>query len=138
VQGGAKYPKFLYAWDAGFDAYTCLIANRTWAREHPDRVRAFMAAYIHGWRDYIEGDPAPANELMKKLNPHNTDGFLAFSRKMIIEARLVTGRGSRDDSQVGRISRERYATQIRQLEDLGILPRGKLSVDQVMTTEFLP
>jgi len=44
VKGGAKYPKFLYAWDAGFDACTCLIANRPWTKEHPDRVRAFMAA----------------------------------------------------------------------------------------------
>jgi len=28
VRGGAKYPKFLFAWDAGFDAYTVIVANR--------------------------------------------------------------------------------------------------------------
>jgi NitT/TauT family transport system substrate-binding protein len=138
VKGGAKYPKFLYAWDAGFDAYTALVANRPWAQAHAPVVRAFMAAYIRGWKDYIEGDPAPANALMKRLNPENTDDFLAFCRKMIINEKLVIGRNAADDSQTGRISRDRFILQIRQLEELGILPKGRLTVDQVMTTEYLP
>ena len=138
VKGGAKYPKFLYAWDAGFDAYTVLAANRPWAERNPARLRAFLAAYIRGWNDYLEGDPAPAHALMKQLNPNDTDDFLAFSRKMIVDERLAIGRDAKDDSLTGRITRERFAIQIRQLEDLGILPRGHLTVDQVMTTSYLP
>jgi NitT/TauT family transport system substrate-binding protein len=138
IRGGAKYPKFLYAWDAGFDAYTAIFANRPWAERNADHLRAFMAAYIRGWKDYIEGDPAPAHALMKELNPNNSDDFLAFSRKMIIDEKLVIGRHATDDSQAGRISRERFALQIHQLEELGILPKGRLAVDQVMTTEYLP
>jgi len=138
VKGGAKYPRFLYAWDAGFDAYTVLVANRPWAQRNPSRVRAFMAAYIRGWKDYLEGDPAPAHALMKRLNPNDTDDFLAFSRKMVINEKLAIGRNAADDSQTGRITRERFAVQIRQLEDLGIIPKGKLSVDEVMTTSYLP
>ncbi|MFZ1056692.1 MAG: ABC transporter substrate-binding protein [Opitutaceae bacterium] len=138
VKGGAKYPKFLYAWDAGFDAYTCIFANRAWAARNAPQVRAFMAAYIRGWKDYIEGDPSPAHTLMKQVNPNVTDEFLAFSHKMIVDEKLVIGRHATDDSQTGRISRERFALQIRQLEELGILPKGKLTVDQVMTTDYLP
>ena len=138
VKGGAKYPKFLYAWDAGFDAYTALVANVPWAEAHPAELKAFMAAYIRGWKDYIEGDPAPANAMLKQLNPENTDDFLAFCRKMIIGEQLVIGRGAKDDSNTGRISRDRFKTQIGQLEELGILPKGKLAVDQVMTTQYLP
>jgi NitT/TauT family transport system substrate-binding protein len=138
VKGGAKYPRFLFAWDAGFDAYTSLFANRGWAAANPARVRAFMAAYIRGWKDYLEGDPAPANAMMKRENPGNSDEFLAFCRKMIIGEKLVVGRLATDDSQVGRISRGRFGTQIRQLEELGIVPKGRLTVDQVMTTEYLP
>jgi len=138
-KGGAKPPKFLYAWDAGFDAYTVLIANRPWARAHPDEMRAFMAAYIRGWQDYLQGDPSPAHELMKRANPNNTDEFLAFSRGMILSERLVTGRGPEDgEHQIGRISRERFATQIRQLEELDLLPEAALKVEQVMTTDYLP
>lgn len=139
VKGGAKPPKFLYAWDAGFDAYTVIITNKSWAAAHPEQVRAFMRAYIRGWHDYLDGDPTPAHELMKTANPNNTDEFLQFSRKMIIDEKLVIGRQNGSAAQIGRISRDRFATQIKQLEDLDILkPKGQLTVDQVMTTDYLP
>jgi len=138
VRGGAKYPKFLYAWDAGFDAYTALFANRAWAERNAAHLRAFMAAYIRGWKDYLDGDPAPANALMKRENPNNSDDFMAFCRKMIIGEKLVVGRNATDESQIGRISRERFGIQIQQLEELGIVPKGRLTVDQVMTTDYLP
>jgi NitT/TauT family transport system substrate-binding protein len=138
IKGGAKPPKFLYVWDAGFDAYTVLAANRPWAAKHPAEVKAFLHAYIRGWRDYTEGDPTPAHTLMKQVNPNNTDEFMNFSRKMIVDEHLVTGRQNPSPDQIGRISRERFATQLRQLEELSILPKGKLTVDQVMTTEYLP
>ncbi len=138
TQGGAQAPKFLYAWDAGFDAYTVLVANRPWARDNGPALKAFMAAYIRGWRDYIEGDPAPAHALMKRDNPQLSDGFLTFSRDMIIKEKLVIGRQATDSSQIGQISRERFQIQINQLEALEILPKNALSVEKVMTTEYLP
>ncbi len=138
TQGGAKAPKYLYAWDAGFDAYAVLAANKTWAARHPEQLRAFIAAYIRGWRDYLEGDPAPAHALMKTANPKNTDEFMMFSRGMIIDEQLVIGRVNGGPDQIGRISRERFQTQISQLEELGILEKGRLKVDQVMTTDYLP
>ena len=138
TKGGAKEPKYLYAWDAGFDAYTVLIANKPWAAAHPDQLRAFMKAYIHGWQDYLEGDPTPANELMKKANANNTDEFLAYSRAKIIAEKLVVGRQNGSASQIGRISRERFQTQLDQQEELGLLEKGKLKVEQVMTADYLP
>jgi len=138
AKGGAKEPKYLYAWDAGFDAYTALIANKPWAAAHADQLRAFMKAYIHGWQDYLEDDPTPANELMKKANANNTDEFLAYSRAKIIKEKLVIGRQNGGTAQIGRISRERFQTQINQQEELGLLVKGKLTVEQVMTTDYLP
>ncbi|MGA3007925.1 MAG: ABC transporter substrate-binding protein, partial [Opitutaceae bacterium] len=139
VHAGGPMPRFLSTWDAGFRAYAVLITNRKFAREHPAELRAFMRAYIRGWRDYLEGDPTPAEEALKQANPNNTADFMAFSRKMIIDAKLVTGRdpGS-GPRQIGRLDPARMATQIRQLEDLGILAKGKVTVGQAMTTEFLP
>jgi hypothetical protein len=57
---------------------------------------------------------------------------------MIVDGKLVTGHASTDDSQTGRISRDRFALQIQQLEELGIIPKGKLTADQVMTADYLP
>ncbi len=139
INAGGQMPRFLYAWDAGFDSYCVLVANKTWAAAHPDQVRAFMRAYVHGWLDYLAGDPTPAHELLKKVNPINTDDFMMFSRKMIIDGELVTGRGpGAGADNIGRITKERFATQIQQLEDLGILPKGKVTVPQAMTTDYLP
>ncbi|MDE3083982.1 MAG: ABC transporter substrate-binding protein [Verrucomicrobiota bacterium] len=139
VHAGGPMPRFLSTWEAGFRAYAVLITNRKFAREHPDRLRAFLRAYIRGWRDYLEGNPAPANEALKKANPTNTDDFLAFSRKMIIDEKLVIGRDKNSGpQQIGRIDPARFAQQIRQLEDLGILKKGKVTVAEAMTTEFLP
>ena len=138
TRGGAQEPKYLYAWDAGFDAYTVLIANQPWAAAHADKLRAFMQAYIHGWMDYLEGDPKPAHELMKRANANNTDEFLAYSRAKIISEKLVIGRQNGSAKQIGHISPERFQTQLNQLEDLGILAKGSLTVEQVMTTRYLP
>ncbi|HRE81631.1 MAG TPA: ABC transporter substrate-binding protein [Opitutaceae bacterium] len=138
LRGGGKQPKFLYAWDAGFDAYTVLMANKAWSEKNPNQVRAFMAAYIRGWEDYLTNDPTPAHTLMKQVNPNNTDDFMNYSRKMIIDEKLVTGRQGGGNSQIGRVSKERFQVQINQLEELKILPKGKITVDQVVTTAFLP
>ncbi|HEY0967665.1 MAG TPA: ABC transporter substrate-binding protein [Opitutaceae bacterium] len=138
TKGGAKAPKYLYAWDAGFDAYAVLVTNKTWAAQHPEQVRAFLKAYIRGWQEYLESDPAPAHALMKQMNANNTDEFMLFSRQMIIDEKLVIGRQNGSAAQIGRISRDRFQTQINQLEELEILAKGKVTVDQVMTTEYLP
>ena len=139
VKAGGKMPRFLSTWDAGFRAYAVLVTNRKFAREHPDQLRAFMRAYIKGWRDYLEGDPAPAHALLKKANPNNTDEFMMFSRKMIIDGKLVTGRDATGGpGQIGRLDVARYETQIQQLEDLGILKKGKVTAAHAITTDFLP
>ena len=139
TKAGGKMPRFLSTWDAGFRAYAVLIANQRFARENPGALRAFTRAYIRGWRDYLEGDPKPAHDAMKKANANNTDEFMAFSRKMIIDEKLVTGR-DRDGGvdKIGRLDPQRYAKLIAQLEEVGLLPKGKLSAASTMTTEFLP
>ena len=136
---GGKTPRFLSTWDAGFRAYAVLVTNRKFAREHRDELRAFVRAYIRGWRDYLEGDPKPAHDTMKQANPANTDAFMAYSRKMIIDEKLVTGRDKDGGpNKIGRLDPARYRTQIAQLEELGLLPKGKVMVSEAMTTEFLP
>lgn len=139
IKAGGEMPRFLYAWDAGFDAYAVVVGNKAWLAAHPAEARAFVKAYIAGWNDYLTNDPAPAHELMKKANANNTDEFMLFSRKMIIDEKLVTGRGpDGGPANTGRITRERFQTQINQLEDLAILPKSKITVDQAMTTDYLP
>lgn len=138
TQGGAPAPRYLYAWDAGYDSYAMLIANRDWATKNPEALRAFLAAYIRGWDDYLHGDPAPAHEAMKAAHDKNTDEFLAFSRQMIIDEKLVVGRDATDSTRIGRLDSSRYTTQLKTVEDLKLIPTGALKVSDVMSTKYLP
>ncbi|ATC62610.1 myristoyl transferase [Nibricoccus aquaticus] len=131
---GTIKTKYLYPWDAGFDAYVTVIANKPWLAKNPDAARAFYRAYVRGWQDYLEGDPAPAHALMKKANPAATDDYLAFSRQMIIDEKLVIGRTATDASQIGRLSPARFQTQLTQLRDLDILKKA-LTVDDVLASD---
>ena len=121
VHAGGQMPRFLSTWDAGFRAYAVLITNKKFAREHPAELKAFLRAYIRGWQDYVSGDPTPAHAALKNANSNNTDEFMAFSRKMIIDEKLVTGRDATGGpKQIGRLDPARFTTQIKQLEaDLG-------------------
>ncbi len=139
VKAGGKEPRFLSTWDAGFRAYAVLVTSRKFAREHPDVLRAFTRAYIKGWRDYLEGDPAPAHAAMKAANANNTDEFMMASRQLIIDGKLVTGRDSDSGPEkIGHLDPARYATQISQLESLGILKKNKVTPTTALTHDFLP
>ncbi len=136
--GGAK-PRFLSSWDAGFRAYAVLFTNRKFARENPEALRAFMRAYVKGWRDYLEGDPAAAHAAMKLTNSSIDDTFALASRQLILDEKLVTGRDADGGlANIGQLSTRRFATQITQLEEIGLLAKGKITPAQAMTTEFLP
>lgn len=137
VKAGGEEPRFLSTWEADFRAYAVLITNRRFAREHPEALKAFVRAYIRGWQDYLEGDPAPAHALMKEANPNNTDEFMMASRQLIIDGELVTGRGQGAEN-IGRLDPARYTKQIQQLEELGILKKGAVTTAQALTTEFIP
>jgi NitT/TauT family transport system substrate-binding protein len=139
TQAGGKMPRFLSTWDAGFRAYAVLVTSKKFAREHPAELRAFVRATARGWRDYLEGNPAPAHTALKAANKSNTDAFMDFSRQQIIEAKLVTGRDATGGpANICRLDPARYTTQIAQLEELGVLAKGKISVAAAMTTDFLP
>lgn len=139
TQAGGKMPRFLSTWDAGFRGYAVLITNRRFARERAADLRAFTRAYIRGWRDYLEGDPAPAHAALRQANAQNTDAFLDFSRRMILEEKLVTGRDADGGpAKVGRLDPARYTAQIAKLEELGLLKPGKVTAAAALTTEFLP
>jgi NitT/TauT family transport system substrate-binding protein len=131
--------KYLYAWDAGFDAYTSLFTNKRFAREHPEQLKALLRAYKKGYIEYIEGNPQPAHDIMLKINPKVTPEYLEWSRNQIISEKLHRGNPS-----VGffadylEITAERFQNQIDQLVDLDVIEAGTLTATDVMTMEFLP
>lgn len=121
---------------SGFDAYHAIFCRRELARTEPGAVRAFVAASVRGWRDYLEGDPTPAHTLILKANTQMTPGLLEFSRGELILRKLVQGESTRGEA-IGQIELHRIARQIEMLRELKILEHG-LPAEAVATKEFLP
>jgi len=81
IEKAAKFkPKVFLLADEGFSAYSTLIeTRRELVDKRPDLVQRFVDASIVGWYNYVYGDNAPANALIKKQNPEMTDDLLAYS-----------------------------------------------------------
>jgi NitT/TauT family transport system substrate-binding protein len=122
--------------DAGYSPYSVWYATRGFLEHHADLARAFSQASIRGWREFNRGDRAPAEGLIGSLNPRMDTEFMAYGARAMREYRLVTGDSPTDDI-IGRISRDRIAAEIRQLEAIGLLERP-LSVDDVFDPRFQP
>jgi NitT/TauT family transport system substrate-binding protein len=122
--------------DSGFDVYHAIICRRDLARTEPRLVRAFVAASIRGWRDYLTGDPQPAHDLILKRNAQMTPEQLAFSRREMIQRALVAGDPARDED-IGQLSLRRISAEIDVLLDLKLID-APMDVKKVATAEFLP
>ena len=88
-EGHFKPNIFLFA-DYGYGTYATTIETRAdLVANHPDVVQRFVDASAIGWYDYLYGDNAKANAVIKKDNPDMTDEQIAFSIAKIKEYGLV-------------------------------------------------
>jgi NitT/TauT family transport system substrate-binding protein len=88
-KAGVK-PVVLLIADAGYSSYAAMIeTSRKLVNENPDLVQRFVDASIEGWESYLNGDPSPANALIKKDNPEMTDDLIAYGRAKMKEYGIV-------------------------------------------------
>jgi NitT/TauT family transport system substrate-binding protein len=122
--------------EAGYDCYHAIITRRELVRDAPEVVRAFVAASIRGWRDYLAGDPTQADDLILQRNPATSRELLAFSRREMIRGRHVEGDCTKGED-VGQLSLPRLAREMETLLALRVLEVPVRMAD-VATTAFLP
>jgi len=97
-QAGIKPKVFLLA-DHGFDTYSTTIETRTeLVEKKPDTVRRFVEGSILGWYNYLYGENAAANALIKKDNPEMADDSIAAGIRLMKEYGIVD---SGDTLQLG-------------------------------------
>ncbi len=110
IEQSAKFkPGVILLADYGFNTYSTLIeTRRELTDKKPDLVQRFVDASIVGWYNYLYGDNAPANAMIKKLNPEMTDELLAYSVAKMKEYGIVDsgdtlrdGIGAMSDARVG-------------------------------------
>ena len=109
-KSAAFKPGVILLADYGFNAYSTLIETRNdLVDKKPDLVQRFVDASIVGWYHYLYGDNAPANEMIKKLNPEMTDELLAYSIARMKEYGIVDSGDSLHDG-IGAITDARMAS----------------------------
>jgi NitT/TauT family transport system substrate-binding protein len=88
-QAGIKPNVFLLA-DHGFDTYSTTIETRAdLIAKNPDLVQRFVDASIIGWVNYLNGDNAKANALIRRDNPDMSAEQIAYSIAKMKEHGIV-------------------------------------------------
>ncbi len=122
--------------ESGYDVYHVIFCRRELVREAPELVRAFVAASLRGWRDYLGGNPAAAHAEILKRNPQMSAELLQYSREELLLRSLVTGDRNLGED-IGQLSLQRLAREMDALLDLNIMD-APVSIGSVATREFLP
>ena len=126
---------FLLA-DAGYPGYASFImAPNELIAERPEVVRAFVEASIRGWVDYLYGDPAPGNALIKRDNPDATDDLLAHSISVLKRHGIVDS-GETETLGIGAMTDARWREFYTTMRDAGVYPTD-LDLDKAYTLAFV-
>lgn len=134
-EGGIKPKLFLLA-DAGFETYSTLIeARKDFVEANKDLTQRFVDATIIGWYNYLYGDNAAANALIKEDNPDMTDGQIAFSIETMKSFGLVDS-GDAVEKGIGCMTDEKQASFYEAMVKAGVVAAG-VDITSIYTTEFV-
>jgi len=137
VEKAAKFkPGIILLADYGFNTYSTLIeTRRELTDKKPDLVQRFVDASIIGWYNYLYGDNAPGNALIKKLNPEMTDELLAFSVSKMKEYGIVDSGDTLRDG-IGAMSDERATSFFDKMVRAGVV-RPDIDFRKAYTLRFV-
>lgn len=114
---GGDPQTFLVA-DAGYNPYTTVVVCRgQTARDHPEQVKAIVAACRAGWRAYLD-DPAATNAAMGKLNRDMDPATFAAAAEA--QRKLIETADTRK-SHLGAMTVDRWDELAKQLADLKVI-----------------
>jgi NitT/TauT family transport system substrate-binding protein len=134
-QAGFTPEVFLLA-DHGYDTYSTTIET-SWqlVEENPDLVQRFIDGTVEGWYSYLYGDPAPANELIKRDNPDMTDAQIAYSIEKLKDYGIVDS-GEAEKAGIGAMTDERWQSFFDFAAKAGLYP-ADLDLSRAYTLQFV-
>jgi NitT/TauT family transport system substrate-binding protein len=133
---GKFKPKIFLLADQGFSAYSTLVeTRRDLVEKKPELVQRFVDASIVGWYNYLYGDNAPANALIKTQNPEMTDELLAYSVAKMKEYGIVDS-GDARTLGIGAMTDARMKDFFDKMVRAGVAERG-LDYRKSYTLQFV-
>jgi NitT/TauT family transport system substrate-binding protein len=131
-EGKFKPRVFLLA-DQGYPSYAAMVlAPDRLIATNPAAIRAFVEASAVGWREYLHGDPQPADALILKDNPDMTEDILAQARDKMRQYGLVDG-GDAPTLGIGAMTDQHWADFFKIASD-----KGMANYKNAFSLQFLP
>ena len=135
-QGGFK-PTVLLMADQGWPPYaTTIVCTQQTIERRPQVVAAFVKASMLGWKSYLQGNPQPANALIKKDNPAMTDDKIAHAILKMKQVGVVEG-GDAGTQGIGVITDARMKQTFDILASHDLIDPNKVDVKKTYTTRFV-
>ncbi len=133
---GKFKPVVMLLADNGYTPYSTTIeTKKELVEKNPDLVQRFVDASIKGWYSYLEGDPSPANELIKKDNPEMTDEQIAYGIENLKKYGIIIS-GDAETKGIGAMSEERWKSFFDTLSQQGVFKKDT-DYKQAFTLQFI-
>ena len=133
-EAGFKPNVFLIA-DAGFSSYATTIETmQATIDERPEVVECFVDGSIKGWYNYLYGDSAAADELIKAANPDMTQDKIDFAKNMMREEGIVDS-GEAKEFGIGAMTDATISDFYDKMVAAGVIAEG-LDYSAAYTLEF--
>jgi NitT/TauT family transport system substrate-binding protein len=122
--------------DQGFHPYSTTIETmKPWFDANKDVAKRFVEASIIGWYNYLYGDNAKANELIKADNPEMTDEQIAYGIAKMKEYGIVIS-GEAETKGIGCMTDAGWSDFYDSMVKIGLFDAG-IDIKQAYTTEFV-
>jgi NitT/TauT family transport system substrate-binding protein len=109
---------FLLA-DNGYPGYANMVlVPQKWIDTNPKAVQAFVSATREGWKQYLFGNPAAANAIIKHDNAEMTDGLIAQAIAKMKSYGVVT------PDNIGAMTDARWKTFFATMSSEGLYPKN--------------
>ncbi len=148
MQGYLSSEPLMVQKEGGFDPDVFLLADQGWSTysttietladtiaSKPDQVKCFVEGSIKGWYNYLYGDNAAANALIKKDNPDMNDEQIAFGITKMKEAGIVDS-GDTETLGIGVITEARVKDFFDKMVDAGVV-NADVDWKSSYTTQFV-
>jgi NitT/TauT family transport system substrate-binding protein len=134
-EAGWKPDQWLLA-DNGYTSYSTTIQTmQATIDTKPEVVKCFVDGSIKGWYNYLYGDNAAANALIKKDNPDMSDESIAFAIAKMKEDGIVDS-GDTETMGIGAMTDERTADFYAKMVKAGVIEDG-IDIKQSYTLAFV-
>jgi NitT/TauT family transport system substrate-binding protein len=136
IEQAGGNPKVYLLADSGYASYgSVLETSAKLIAQNPDLVQRFVKASIEGWYGYLYGDPAPANALIKRDNPEETDDLLAYAVAKMKEYGIVDS-GDAKRLGIGAMTEARWRDFFEVMAQQGLYPKD-MDFKKAYTTRFV-